>query len=133
MPKLFLLFSHKLTPEQESEARRSLGVVEFKTLERELLTCWKEVPPDVEDIREHLLPIFEWVAENAQSGDYVLIQGEPGAVYLAIGFAFEQNLLPIYATTPRQVNTTKVSDKEIEKTSRFRHVRYRRYVPFKDD
>ncbi len=126
MPTLFLLFSHTLTQEQIVDARQTLGVTEFAALET-LQARWSDVPPDLENITEHLRPIFVWLTEQTHPGDYVLIQGDFGAVCATVHFALARDLIPIYATTERQVTEIPLPDGTVQIQRIFRHVRYRRY------
>ena len=125
--RLFLLFSHALTGEQERDARASLGVEEILPLPENLQQRWSNVPPDLETVQEHIGPALNWLGEQARPGDYVLIQGDFGAVYRAVCVALEQGLTPLYATTARRVKETRLPDGRVESTRVFQHVRYRRY------
>jgi hypothetical protein len=99
MPKLFLLFSHTLTDEQITDARQSLGATEFVPLPKNLQTCWSEVPPELERIDDYLQPVFTWLTDVAQAGDYLLVQGDFGAIYLTVSFALNHGLVPIYSNS----------------------------------
>lgn len=129
MSKLFLLFSHTLTDEQAADARQALGVTEFMALPPELQAIWSDVPPEIEYIADHLQPVLHWLTQQAQPGDVVLIQGDFGAVYLTVRWALQRRLIPVYATTRREVVETALPDGSIQKQSRFQHVRFRRYEP----
>ncbi len=127
MPKLFLLFSHTLTDTQTADARQSLGVTDFITLPEDLQGCWSNVPPEPEGIHAHLRPVLNWLEQQAQPGDYVLAQGDFGAVYMTVDFALQRELIPIYSTTVRQMNEIGLPDGSVRKQSQFRHVRFREY------
>jgi hypothetical protein len=127
MPKLFLLFSHTLTEEQLADARRSLQITECLALPPDLQARWSNVPPDLPQIAPHLQPIIHWLQQEAHPGDYVLIQGDFGAIYLLVQAAWDQGLTPIYATTRRQVIETPLPDGRIQVQRVFQHVRYRVY------
>ncbi|GAK59328.1 hypothetical protein U27_06312 [Candidatus Vecturithrix granuli] len=126
-PRLFLLFSHALTGEQERDARTSLGVEEILALPENLQQRWSNVPPNLATLDEHLQPVLDWLGDQARPGDYVLIQGDFGAVYRAVRFALEHGLTPLYATTARRVKETRLPDGRVESNRVFQHVRYRRY------
>lgn len=130
MPRLFLLFSHQLTPDQMADAQRTLATSDWVALPAALQARWSEIPPDADTIADHLQPIFDWLQAAASPGDFVLIQGDFGAVYLAVTFAVARELIPIYATTARQVVETRLPDGQIQTQRIFAHVRYRRYVPY---
>ena len=129
MPKLFLLFSHTLTEAQIEDAQQSLKVQEFVPLPENLQARWSEVPPELERIDDYLQPVFDWLVEVAHRGEYVLVHGDFGAIYLTVTFAEEHGLVPIYATTQRKVVETRLPDGKIQVQRLFQHVRYRKYKP----
>ena len=124
--KMFLLFSHKLTPKQVLDAKSSLQVEEFVYLPEKLQTLWSNIPPHNIDIDAYLLPIKNFLVKNANKDDIVLIQGDFGAVYNMIAFSKQRGFIPVYSTTKRFVEE-KVIDGKVEKSSVFEHVMFRRY------
>ena len=127
MKKLCLLFNHQLTAAQQSDARRSLGVAECISPPAAVLELWKQLPPDVVELYPLLKPVRSWLAKTAEPGDYVLIQGDFGAVYLMIRFALKQQLFPVYSTTRRQAVEEHLEDGAVKMVHAFRHVLFRRY------
>ena len=126
MKQLFLYFSHKLTPEQELDAKNSLGIVEFVPLTKDLQKLWSNVPPELNSLNEYLIPLKEYLKQNAHKEDLVLIQGDFGASYQMVNFAKELGLIPIYSTSTRDA-IEKVVNGKVEKLSRFKHVKFREY------
>ncbi len=127
MRKIFLIFSHELTEEQKFDLYKNWQVQEFVTLPAYLQALWSNIPPELESLDVYLTPLFEWLREKALPQDLVLIQGDFGAVYLAVQKAFELGLVPIYATTSREVRETKLADGSIRQERLFKHVRFRVY------
>lgn len=127
MAAFFLIFNHQFTPDQEADARRSLGVDRIVTLPPDLQECWSSIPPEVSDIRDCIEPIKRWLALGAKAGDYVLIQGDFGACYALVQHAFERGLIPVYSTTGREVIEEHQADGTITVIHQFKHVRFRRY------
>lgn len=128
LPKsMFVLFNHQLNDLQRNDARRSLGVAEFVCPPPELQALWRQVPADLEAIAEYLSPLMDWMAKAGQVGDYVLIQGDFGATYMMVNFAFELGLVPVYSTTERQAEETVAEDGAVRLVHTFRHRRFRRY------
>ncbi len=125
--RLFLLFSHALTAEQECDARAALQIHDILSLPKDLQQRWSNVPPELATLDEHLQPVLDWLRDQARPGDYVLIQGDFGAVYRAVRFALEHGLTPLYATTTRRVKETRLPDGQVESHRVFQHVRYRKY------
>ncbi|CAB3289517.1 conserved protein of unknown function [Methanocaldococcus lauensis] len=126
MPKMFLLFSHNLTDDQIKDAKENLKVDKFIYLPKELQNIWSNIPPEVEDITDYLKPIKEFLKNNANDGDYVLIQGDFGATYNMVSYAFENNLIPIYATTKRVVKEV-IENGKVITIREFKHCRFRKY------
>lgn len=124
--KMFLLFSHNLNKEQIESAKKDLGIVEFVSLGENLQKLWSFVPPQLQDLNEYSSCFKEFLKDNAKSGDFVLISGDFGLSFIMVEYAKSINLVPIYATTKREVIEKKIDDKII-KESVFSHVIFRRY------
>lgn len=129
MPRLILLFNHTLTGTQEADARASLGVSAIIVPPSEVRARWAGVPPELDDLNDWLTPVFSWLADNAHPGDFVLVQGEFGATWLAVREAFRLGLIPVYSTTRRQALEEHLPDGSVQIRHIFDHVRYRRYEP----
>ncbi len=126
MKKMILLFSHKLTPEQITDAKSSFGVEEFLLLDDDLQNIWSNVPADLEDVVEYLQPVRDFLIENMNEDDVVLVQGDFGATCAIASFVKSLSGVTVYATTKRNV-VEKESDGKIVKTSIFEHVRFRKF------
>ena len=126
-PKLLLLFNHTLTDFQAESALSSLGVQEIVDLPSDLKALWRQVPPELIEIEGYLKPVMEWLTENGAESDYVLIQGDFGASFLLVKFAFEQGLIPIYSTTRREAVEEHHADGSVQIVHRFQHQIFRRY------
>lgn len=127
MPRLFLLFNHELTPEQEAAAREELGVTDILAPPPELQVQWRQIPPELPGVAAYLKPFRDWLRQAARPGDYLLVQGDFGATYLMVQFAVAQGLIPIYATTRRQAQEERQPDGAVRLVHHFRHQRFRRY------
>ena len=127
MPKMLLLFSHKLTEEQKEDAKNALSVQEFLPLPEDLQNLWTNIPPMVPQLTEYLNPICNWIKENANYGDYALIQGDFGAVYLMVNYAFSQGLIPVYATTERLAVEKRMPNGVVKSEHIFKHKMFRKY------
>jgi hypothetical protein len=124
---MLLLLSHKLTEDQKEDANTALGVREFLALPDDLQNLWMHITPTKHVLSEYLEPIRSWLNKNAGHGDYVLIQGDYGAVYLMVNYAFSVGLIPIYATTERVVVEKRMPDNVVKSERIFKHKRFRRY------
>ena len=126
MKKMILLFSHTLTVEQIADGKSSFGVEEFVALDDNLQNIWSNVPSDLEEIVEYLQPVRDYLIEQIESDDVVLIQGDFGATCAMVSFVKSLGGVAVYATTKRNV-VEKEIDNKIVKTSIFEHVRFRIY------
>ena len=84
--RMFLLFSHSLTNAQKQNAINSFGIDEFVSLPKELQAMWSDVPPEKENVVDHVHPILNWLQREAIPGDIVLIQGDFGATHIKVAF-----------------------------------------------
>lgn len=130
--KMHLFFSHTLTDEQVNDAQESLGVQMFANLSEPLLNKWKNIPVDKESIKMFMEQFCEYIDNETTEGEYILIQGDYGAVYFLVNYSLKQRLIPVYSTTERKVITEKIGNKIVKK-SEFQHVRFRRYEGINDE
>ncbi|MDL1987967.1 MAG: CRISPR-associated protein Csx20 [Deltaproteobacteria bacterium] len=128
MPRsLFLIFNHEITSVQKSDARNSLGVQQIINMPPDLKDLWRQIPPDLTEISNYLEPIKTWLARQAVESDYVLIQGDFGACFIMVNFAFKIDLIPIYSTTEREAVEEHKEDGTVNLSHQFRHRIFRRY------
>jgi len=127
MPKMLLVFSHELTEDQEEDAKNALGVNKFLYMPDDIKRLWINIPPTLASLKKYLQPVKSWIKENAEKGDYVLIHGDFGAVYLIVNYAFSQSLIPIYATTERKAVEKTMPDGIVKIERIFKHKMFRRY------
>lgn len=108
------------------EAYKNLGVEKIYYLPDYLRSMWSQIPPDIPEIREYIQPIKEWLEGKVKKGDYMLVQGDFGATYQMVKWAFSKNYRPIYATTKRTAVEMR-QDEKIITNRQFEHVRFRFY------
>lgn len=126
MSKLFLLFSHEITEKQKKDARKNLNVEEIVKLPDDLQQKWSNIPAELNSLKDYLLPFRAWLENNTSKNDYILVQGEFGAVYFIVSWAKNNSLTPIYSTTERI--SKEVSDGEkIKSVKIFEHRKFRKY------
>jgi hypothetical protein len=126
MPTLFILLNHDISEAQKQDAKR-WGIRHFISLPPALQSLWGNIPAETQNIDHLLHPIKQWLLQNAAAGDFVLIQGDFGACWIMVNFAFENNLVPVYATTDRKAVEMIQPDGSIKTVREFRHVRFRKY------
>ncbi len=129
MKTLHLLFNHRLTPEQQADAKDKLGVEQFRYLPEDLQKLWSQVPADKDtNLITYLEPIKIWI-ERAKSEDYVLIQGDYGAAYHLVRYCLKGNYgIPVYSTTVRQTQEITQPGGTVEVRRSIKHVQFREYV-----
>ena len=125
--KLILLFSHKLTNVQIQDAKNNRNITEYVSMPKDLQKQWSNIPPDLENITEYLTNIRLWLHDIAEVNDYILIQGDFGATYYFVNWAFQNKLIPIYSTTKRIHKEKEMSDGSIEIQKSFQHQMFRKY------
>lgn len=126
MKKMFLLFSHNLSQTQIDDAKINLKIEEFISLPQNLQNLWSDIPSDLVFLNEYLIPFRSFLVENSNFEDIVLIQGDFGAVYQMVNFAKDLGLMPVYATTNREIEEI-VIDNQTLKKSIFEHIRFREF------
>jgi D-arabinose 1-dehydrogenase-like Zn-dependent alcohol dehydrogenase len=124
---LFLLFNHTITNAQMNDAKNSMEIDKVIEMPHDIKAIWSNIPPDLECLCGYLEPVKTWLAMTAKPGDYVLIQGDFGATYLAVRFAFKQGLIPVYSTTHRHAEEQLQQDGSIRVLHRFEHCMFRKY------
>jgi hypothetical protein len=133
MKALFVLMNHRLSVEQEADAKQSLGVEEVIYPPESVLEVWGNVPASASmwDLKEYLGPVCKWLKSVCEANDIVLVQGESVASYLIVTGLREayplDNIRCVAATSCRDVIEEKQEDGSVIKKSVFRHVRYRAY------
>ena len=125
--RMFLLFSHDMTPTQREDAKNTFGIVEFVELPNKLQFLWSNIPADLDDIGVYLEPLKAYILKIAQPNDYLLVQGDFGGTYNMVNFSKIHDFVSVYATTNRNVIEKKEGN-TIVKKSIFEHVKFREYI-----
>lgn len=123
---MFLLLNHDMSDPQKQDAL-SIGVNNLIRLPSGLKRIWENIPPDVERLGPLLTPVKEWLEANALKNDYALIQGDFGACWIMVNFAFRLKLIPVYSTTERKAIEVKEKNGSIKTVRQFKHVIFRKY------
>lgn len=127
MSTLYILLNHTLTEEQRINARKQLKVHSFVEPPEEISKIWSSVEPEGELNLERLNKVVDWLSQNTRSGDFVLVQGEYGATYYVVNYCFQQELVPVYATSKRVYEEKVLEDGSVERRHLFKHVNFRIY------
>ena len=126
-PSLYLIFNHQITFRQKQDARESLGVDKIIELPPDLDPLWRQIPSDLESIKNYLEPVRNWLASYAEKNDYLLVQSDFGACYIMANFAFKIGLVPIYSTTRREAVEEHDDDETVKLVHHFQHRIFRKY------
>lgn len=121
MKKLVLLFSHQLTEKQMIDAKENLECDEILYMPKELKDKWQNL-----GIEKDLEIFKNFLRKEAKAEDYILIQGEWGATYEMVNFCKNNNLIPVYSSTKREV-IEKKDGEVVLKLSKFIHRAFIRY------
>jgi len=125
--KLFLIFSHSLTEEQEKEVRSVLGAGEIVSLPERLQKVWSQIPPEGE-LDAGVAALFTgWLREGAAEGDYALIQGDFGMTFALADWCLREGVVPVYSTTRRVHEESRDGEGNVVSRHVFKHVGFRRY------
>jgi len=127
--KMLLVFNHNLAQDQMEDAEVSLGVENFVAMP----AVFKKKHGGRflqrhKNIEEFVMPIKEWIKNTADKGDVILIQGDFGATCLLVSYAWDLELIPVYATTRRRAEEIPQADGTMKMIHVFKHVQFRRYT-----
>lgn len=126
MKRLFLVFSHKLTVDQQKDAMINFGIKEFIYLPDKLQKVWSNIDPKALEISADINQIINHIIENFTIEDYILVQGDFGATYRVVNTLSNLGFRCIYSTTVRKSLEVRENN-IIIKSSIFEHVKFRRY------
>lgn len=129
MKKFIVLMSHDMSKEQKLDAQNSLAISNIVEAPKDIKSIWANINPVGSLDKAELSKITNWIEQNSNTDDYILIQGEFGATFYIVDYCFKKGLIPVYATTKRRVTETREGDKVI--TNRiFVHEGYRKYIRY---
>lgn len=127
MKKFFVIISHNLNHAQIDAINKELNIQQIEFLPDNLKSLWGNIPADVPSIMDIIKPFKDYLKNNANIGDYVLIQGDMGCTYALINYAFSLGLIPCYATTKRITITEEDNNGVVNLNKQFKHIMYRKY------
>jgi len=123
MKTMLILMSHHITAQQKEDAERRWNVHQFVVLSTDV---WSQIPVEPESIESSLSQLKAQLITEAKVGDMLLVQGDYGATYNMVQFAKEIGLVPVYATSRRDVYEVVVGEK-VTTVREFQHVQFRKY------
>jgi len=120
---MFVLMSHKMTQAQYDDAKNHFAIDRFVELPNDQ---WSQIPADIDDISPYLADLKHNILKQFEHRDILLVQGDFGATVIMVHFAFENDMIPVYATTARIAKDIIDGDK-VTTIRTFEHVRFRKY------
>lgn len=129
MPKTFCLLNHILTQKQLDELNNKFGSAEVVYPQESLARLWAQIPPEKSN-SEIIESVVRWLKDNAESGDFFIVQGEFGSTFTLVDYALKNSLVPIYATTRRIAKESR-SGETVRREYVFEHVCFKKYEYFK--
>lgn len=130
MLNAFCLLNHELTPKQVSELHGSFKVERIVYPPGRIAALWGNISVDGELTKTHIESFASWL-EEARTGDITVIQGEFGAVFSLVDFAFQKGLIPVYATTKRVAAESRTGE-QVYRRYIFEHQCFRPYRYYRD-
>lgn len=124
--KALLLFSHQLTDNQAKELMEDFGVKKIVSLTSELQEMWSNVSIKENNYMENLEKIKKYIENNFNKDDVILIQGNWGYTYNLVKWSIDNDLLPVYSYTERNVEEIKDGE-NVKKISYFKHIKFIKY------
>ena len=125
--KMLLLLSHELTDEQRENALERWEVASFAAMPAAVARSWSEVPAVGEWDETWLDPVKAWLEQDYESGDIVVVQGEPAATMRMVTWLANRSIPAYYATTERKVAEQSAEDGSVITKRIFQHVQFRQY------
>ena len=123
--RALLLFSHQLTDNQEKELIKDFEVKKIVSLTSELQEMWSNVSIK-KNYMENLKKIKEYIKNNFNKNDVMLIQGNWGYTYNLVKWSIDNELIPVYSYTERNVEEIKDGE-NVKKKSYFKHIKFIEY------
>lgn len=124
---LFVVMNHAPTDAQIHDAEENFGVSCIIYPPEDISLLWANIPPEVPSLAGYLIPLCDWLTQEAKSGDMALVQGDFGATFILVRFCFDHGLTPVYSTTCREAVEEHLPDGSVRLSRRFQHVRFRKY------
>jgi uncharacterized protein MJ1673 len=123
--KALLLFSHQLTDNQVKELTEDFEIKNIMSLPTELQEMWSNVSIK-KNYMENLEKIKKYIENNFNRNDIMLIQGNWGYTYNLVKWSIDNDLIPVYSYTERNVEEIKDGE-NVKKISYFKHIKFIKY------
>lgn len=128
MPKTFCLLNHSLTQNQLDELERQFGSAEVVYPDETLAKMWMQIPSEHSNAAV-IESVVLWLKNNAEPGDFFVIQGEFGSTFTIVDFALKNGLVPLYAATRRIAKESRRGE-TVRREYIFEHICFKKYEYF---
>lgn len=123
---MYVVMSHQLTDNQVQEIYHRFDIKNIVYLPEPLKKVWGNIPPEGEWNPSWLQPVKDWLSEQMNEGDKIIVQGEFGATYALVSWLQTRGFAVYYATSQRRVVET-VKGEQVIAQRLFEHVTFRKY------
>lgn len=125
MKKAIIVMSHDINEKQKEELINSLGVTEIETLSLDLKQKFSNV--QIETYTRNLNEILEYLKNNTQPEDILVVQGQAGYQYQIVKQLQQLERICVFAFTERVSKEVVNEDGTTTKTSVFEHKQFIEY------
>ncbi|MGQ9842575.1 MAG: CRISPR-associated protein Csx20 [Spirochaetota bacterium] len=128
MPRMVLLTNHELTNAQIEEAKQRYQIERFIKPPLDIQKIWKAVPADKDTLHNEAEVIISWLQHTTTQGDFLLVHGDFGMVFMLVEWALRNNRVAVYSTTERRYTQSTDEQGNMINIHVFKHVRFREYM-----
>ena len=104
IPTLIIITNKKLQDEEKDKVIDKYKIKKIKMLSDIIQKKWDEIGINNDISQKKLDEIKVIIKRNIENGDYILIQGDPGATFDIVSWAKEEGLIPIYSFIDKEKN-----------------------------
>jgi CRISPR-associated Csx2 family protein len=128
--KALLLLAHPLNEQQIDELNQRWGIEDLLYLPAPLMDVWTSFPSDSSFATEWVDEAVSWVLGSSTSEDFVIVQGEPAAVFTFVIRLQKYGYEPHYAAAYRDYITEQDEPSGMPLKRIYRHAQFRAYPKY---
>lgn len=104
IPTIIIITNEKLQDEEKNKIIDKYKIKKIKLLPEGTQKKWNEIDTNTDISHKNLNDMKTMIEKNIGEGDYILIQGEPGATFKIVSWAKEEGFIPIYSFIDKEKN-----------------------------
>lgn len=104
IPTIIIITNEKLQDEEKNKIIDKYKIKKIKLLPEGTQKKWNEIDTNMDISHKNLNDMKTMIEKNIGEGDYILIQGEPGATFKIVSWAKEEGFVPIYSFINKEKN-----------------------------